>query len=923
MKKTTLLLLCSFIITFSFGQKATLKGIITDTLNKQNLQYAVVSLLHTKDSVLYRFGRSKEKGNFEITNVQAGKYVMLVSYPTYADYYDTLTLQNTAVLDVGKVMLTPKLHLLEDVVVRQKIAAIRMRGDTIIYKADSFKLKDGASVEDLLKKFPGIQVDKTGKITAQGTKVEKVLVDGEEFFSDDPTIATRSLDAKMVNEVQVYDKKSDQSTFTGIDDGQSKRTINLKLKDDAKKGWFGKVEIAGGPEDRWNNSLMANTFKGKRKLSFYGVMSSTGKTGLNWDESSKYGSDAGVTMGMTDDGGMYMNVTGGDFEGGNYWGEGIPKSWSTGVNYSDKFNQDKQSINANYRYSKLNNEGEGSTISQSILPDTLFFNNERRKTFGTKERHGATGSYDWMLDSSFSAKLTINASQGTTRGNSEYYSEALNAFNKPVNKSQRNTTSIGDNQKLNSSLLLRKKFKKLGRSLSVNIDQSYNENNSDGFLYAVNDYFDKTSTLFKSDTTNQKKINSSNGRTLNARAAYTEQLAKNTTMELSYSINQNNNKNKISSYDKTKAGKYDSLNKTYSNDFDFNILTNKAGVAFRYNSKKYNFSLAGDITNADFKQRDVIKDSLATYNFINLFPRANFSYKFNANRRLNINYNGNTRQPTINQIQPVADNTNPLNLQVGNPNLKQEFSHRINLNYNDYKVLKNRGIWMGANFSTTNNAIRTNQFTDSLGRTKTQYININGNYNFGGNFNYNIKLQKLDVDMNFGINYNNSNNITFVNGLKNINQNNAQGINFGFNKDKENKFAVSVRFGFDYNTSTSSIRPDIQTNYWTMNHNIDATVLLPWKLELSSDVEFQLREQTEFFTGNNNVIRWNGYLSKKIIKGDKGQIRFTAYDMLDQNKGFSRYIGSTTITENTFNQLSRYFLLSFIWNFSKGGAIKK
>jgi Outer membrane protein beta-barrel family/CarboxypepD_reg-like domain len=922
MKKTTLLLLCSFAFIFSFGQNAVIKGVVNDTLNKQNLTNAVVSLLHTKDSVLYRFGRSNEKGNFEITNLQAGKYVMLVSYPTYADYYDTLTLQTNTVFDIGKVMLTPKLHLLEDVVVRQKIAAIRMRGDTIIYKADSFKLKEGASVEDLLKKFPGIQVDKTGKITAQGTKVEKVLVDGEEFFSDDPTVATRSLDAKMVNEVQVFDKKSDQSTFTGIDDGQSKRTINLKLKDDAKKGLFGKLELAAGPDDRWNNSLMANLFKGKRKLSFYGITSSTGKTGLNWDERGKYGSDAGMTSVMSDDGGMYITSNGDDFGGGNYWGEGIPKSWSAGINYSDKFKQDKQSINGSYRYSKLNNEGEGSTISQSILPDTLFFNNERRKTFGTKDKHGISGSYDWMFDSSFSAKLTVNASKGTTSGNSSYYSEALNAFNKPVNRSQRNTNSIGDNQQLNTSLLLRKKYKKIGRSLSVTIDQSYSENNSDGFLYAVNDYFDKTSILFRSDTTNQKKVNSSSGRTLSARAAYTEQLAKNTTMELSYSINQNNNENKVLSFDKTKAGSYDSLNKTFSNDFDFNILTNKAGIAFRYNTKKYNFSAAGEISNADFKQRDVIKDSLATYNFVNFFPRANFTYKFNSNRRINIGYNGNTRQPTINQIQPVADNTNPLNIQVGNPNLKQEFSHRINLNYNDYKILKNRGIWMSMNFSTINNAIRTSQFTDSLGRTKTQFVNLNGNYNFGGYFDYSMKLEKLGLDMNIGLEYNNSNNVTFVNGLKNINKNNSQGINLRLSKDEEKKYDISLRMGIDYNASNSSIRPDVKTNYWTMEHNIDATVFLPWKIEVGSDIEFQLREKTELFTGNNNVTRWNAYLSKKVLKGDKGQIRFTAFDMLDQNKGFSRYIGSTTVTENTFNQLSRYFLLSLIWNFNKGGVKK-
>jgi hypothetical protein len=790
-----------------------------------------------------------------------------------------------------------------------------------VYKADSFKVKEGASVEDLLKKFPGIQVDKNGNITAMGTKVEKVMVDGEEFFGDDPTIATKNLSAKMVNEVQVFDKKSDQAAFTGIDDGKTTRTINLKLKDDAKKGWFGKAELGGGLHDIWNNSLMANSFKNKRKLSIYGIASSTGKTGLDWNEQGKFGNGDNTNMTMTDDGGMYFNWGGGDaLDNSNYWGEGIPKSWSGGVNYANKYNVDKQSLNGSYRYVKLINNGSGFTNSQSILPDTLFFNNEKREVYGNKDRHSINGSYDWMVDSFLSVKVTVAGTKGNTQGWSNYYSEALNAANKFVNRSRRSNSSFGNNESLKSSLLIRKRFKKIGRTLSLSLDQQWNENSTDGMLYAVNDYYNKLSVNNFSDTTDQKKVNASNSNVINSRLSYTEQLAKALTLEVSYGISINQFENKVLSYDKGTGGKYDVLNNKFSNDYDFNVLTNKVGSTLRYNPKKLNISVGGDVAFANFTQKDLIKITTTEYNFTNFFPRAGFTYKFNANKRLSLNYNGNTKQPSIQQIQPVADNTNPLFIQVGNANLKQEFNHRLNLNMNNYQVLKNRGYWLGMNYNFTNKAIRNSLLTDTVGKTTSQFVNANGNYSYGGNAGYNMKIEKLDLDFNVNYNYNHSNNVSFVNGLENITKTERHGINFNFGKEKEKKYNFWFWGGPNYNTSTSSIRPEINTSYWTADMNFDLTIYLPWKLTLNQSVETEIRQKTALFSGNNSVVVWNASLSRKILKNDKSEIRFSAFDMLDQNRGYSRNINSTTLTENRFQQLSQYFLLSFIWNFSKGGA---
>ena len=291
MKKTALLLcvLLFAIVSCTVAQKATIKGAVSDTSNKESLSNAVVSVLRAKDSVLLKFTRTDSKGRFSLGHLPAGNVIVLVTYPKYADYVEQVTLADSSSLNLEKVSMILKAKLLEEFVVKQKVSAIKVKGDTTEFTADSFHTQANATVEELLKKLPGIQIDKNGKITAQGESVQKVLVDGEEFFGDDPTLVTQNLRADMIDKVQVYDKKSDQAAFTGIDDGVKNKTINLKLKDNKKNGYFGKAEVGGGTDGYYNEQLMFNYFKKKMKFSAYGIFSNTGKTGLNWNERDKYG----------------------------------------------------------------------------------------------------------------------------------------------------------------------------------------------------------------------------------------------------------------------------------------------------------------------------------------------------------------------------------------------------------------------------------------------------------------------------------------------------------------------------------------------------------------------------------------------------------------------------------------------------------
>src|SRR6185312_11799126 len=279
--RITLIITVIFIFSQSlFSQRAIIKGSVSDTSEHILLPQSSIMILQQKDSFLVSFTRADERGAFLFPHLPPGKIILKISYPGYADYVTEFELKDSAETDLGMIPMTLKSKLLEEVVVHGNMAAIRMKGDTLEFKADSFKLQQGATVEELLKRLPGIQVDKNGKITAQGEAVKKVLVDGEEFFGDDPTLVTKNIRADMVDKVQVYDKKSDQATFTGIDDGKKEKTINIKLREDKKKGMFGKVEAGDGPQGVYQGTLIFNAFKAKQKFSVYGTIGNNGKIGL-------------------------------------------------------------------------------------------------------------------------------------------------------------------------------------------------------------------------------------------------------------------------------------------------------------------------------------------------------------------------------------------------------------------------------------------------------------------------------------------------------------------------------------------------------------------------------------------------------------------------------------------------------------------
>src|ERR1700744_5553032 len=408
LKLTALLLLRLALSSAAMAQSSQISGKISDTAEKKNLPGSSVLLLRGSDSILVGHTRAGGSGDFKFNHIPAGHYLLLVTYPRYEDYVDELDIKDSTPIILPPIALVLKSKLLEAVVVNGSKGAIRLKGDTTEFNADSFRTQQGASVEDLLKKLPGIQVDHNGKITAQGETVKKVLVDGEEFFGDDPTLVTQNLRADMVDKVQLYDKKSDQATFTGIDDGQREKTLNLKLKNGKKNGYLGRITAGAGTDGYYDEELMANYFKNKEKLAAYGIISNTGKTGLNWQERDNYGQSI-LGNADVDESTGFISIQGNnddlDTWSGRFEGQGYPSVKTGGAHFNNKWDDDLQSLNGNYKYMDLAVKGNSTTNTENILPDTFYFNNQQQAFNNRIICHSVDGTYELKFDSTSSIKI--------------------------------------------------------------------------------------------------------------------------------------------------------------------------------------------------------------------------------------------------------------------------------------------------------------------------------------------------------------------------------------------------------------------------------------------------------------------------------------------------------------------------------------
>ncbi|OSZ79822.1 hypothetical protein CAP36_00725 [Chitinophagaceae bacterium IBVUCB2] len=907
-----------FFIISTQAQQSIISGRVTDSSERKNLHLAVVSLLKKSDTTLVAFSRSDATGKFNFLKVDTGNYLLLVTYPRFADFMEQVYVNGNT--DLGDIFMTLKSKMLEEVVIRTG-AAIRLKGDTTEFVADSFKVKEGATVEDLLKRLPGFSVNSKGEIVAQGKRVDKVLVDGEEFFGDDPTMATQNISAKAVDRVQVFETKTEQQNMTGMSTGSEGKTVNIKLKDDAKKGSFGKA-IAGTDFTKYIDSkLLYNRFVGKKKFSVFGTRTNINAGSLNWEDRQKLGIENDFEYDELS--GYYFSFGGGDDF--NDWNlRGLPDAYTAGALYSNKWNADKHNVNVSYRFNSLGTTNVGTTLNQNISRNGLSYSNRYSTKDALNQQHAVNGKYEWKLDSLASLKLvtayTNKTSHTIGRTKGEFLKENLDTVNTSLNIYDNDTKR----DQVDNQFTYKQLFKKKNRQWQTVLRYGITDDDNTGLNKTDIRYFEN-GVYNRSEIVDQQKTFEGRSTTLGIKTSFIEPLSDKWMLVVDYAYNKNHSRSLRNTYEKDFSGDYKTRVTEFSNNFELDAFSHSSNAIFRYTGKKMRLGLGSGISSVKLGLQNLDNNSFNTFKFLNITPQAQINFMPKTQMNIGINYRGTTRQPTLNQLQPLRDNTDPLVEYQGNPDLKVGFNHGISVFFNRYKVLAQ--TWLGFQFSynIVENAITQFNTIDQTTGKRTYYpVNVDGNRNW--NFWSDYSKEGGGRKLNYGVSINGSGGTfnNFVDGdLVNTNYYTAN-LDFRIQTRVEDKYDFSIGPRVGYNSSKSSVETNTDNNYFTYGGRVEATVTLPWKMEIYSNLNAELRQLTDAFPVNNNLVVWNAGLSKKLFKKNTGKISFIANDLLDDNKGVNRSINSTVITDERFQRVSRYFLLKFEWSFNKmpGGEVK-
>ncbi len=896
----------SFIFASLFSQVGSIKGNLFDTTSKSATPYAVVVLTKAKDSSLVQYTRTNDKGFFELNNIPLDTYKLMITHPLFAEVNRyVLVTTKKADFNLENLVMPPKSYQIKEIVVYADKEPIFYRGDTLVYRADSFKVKENATVEDLLKKLPGMKVDAQGKITVQGQTVDQVLVDGDEFFGDDPTMATQNLNAKSVNTLEVYDKKDNSSEST-----ETTKVLNLTLKEDAKKGYFGKVEGGSDFNRFYEGTVLANKFKGKRKMSFYGLGSNTPKSGFDWQDLNAYGLSGDWTEG---DDGNWNNSGDGDLFswGGNR--SGIPRNLKTGINYNDKLG-DKVKVYANYSFKNGLMKSVEEEFTQYFLQGDTGYNTSNRAVLQSlNNSHNANFSVTVDLDSMSKLKVSPNLKWSTSDNNNNSNTDYSSENNEIQRRNRIENKKMAEAFSSTNKISYDRKFKKKNREFNANLNLDYNKSIGNEFLYSndagVTDSIPKI--------IDQKKIGNGNSFSQRLQLEWIEPITLKFKIKASYTFSNIQSKNVKSTFNR-RNNEYSNFDSLFSNNFDNLKYFNEPGIDFIYETKKYTLAVGTKYRNSLISSENKVNGKAFTQNLNNLFPTLRANYNFSKSTRLSFNYRGSTKQPDINQLQPLPDNSNPNNIKTGNPDLKPSFSQSFRLNFNSYKGLSGTGFNGNVSFTTTNNQFINNTVFDVDGRTKTTPVNVNGAYNLNSYMGAYFKIQKLNLDYSFNLNTSYNNQISLINSKKNFTKTLTIGpsVSVGYDDDK---FNVNVNAEFDYNQPQSSINQSSNTPYTSQNYNVDAGLKLPKKFEIGSDFQYNINgRRTNGY--NVNFIIWNATIEKKLLKSENLILGIRAYDILNQNVSVNRTVNDNRITDTKNNIVKRYILGVVTFKFNNTGG---
>jgi hypothetical protein len=901
----------------AFSQSGSVKGVIFDTSLQQSVPGATITVLKKKDSSLVSFTMADNNGRFQLTNIPNGDYRLLITHVNYHNANRIFSIDNEhKEADLGNIAMADKSKVLDEIII--EAPPVTLVGDTVQYNAGSFKTQPNASVEDLLKKLPGVKVEKDGTVKAQGEKVQKVLVDGKEFFGNDPKIATKNLPADAIDKVQVYDRLSDQAQLTGFDDGNGEKTINLKLKKDKKKGMFGKVNAGAGTDDRYEGRFNVNSFKGARQMSVIGMANNTNAEGFSFMDILNF---TGALNQMKDNNGnisfsMNQDDPLAGLLGGN--NSGINTTWGGGINYNNIIGT-KTDFQSNYFYSRYNPLRRTNVERQYFLPANLYTENSYSNNLSNS--HRINFNADYQIDSFHSIKISPNFNyQKASNASSSDYTTVSDQGGK-INEGNSANMTNNEGTMLSTNILFRKRFHQKGRTFSLNLLTNFNNSTGDGSMQSVTNFYNTAGSLFRIDSINQKNNNSANLNGFNVRAVYTEPIFKKSLLEFSVGRNYAKNTSSRTTYDYNQYnGKFDLINNLLTNDFENTYGYTTAGLHLRKQTKKYNYAVGANWQRAELEGnvKSGGKDSVIRKSFSNILPNGRFQYNFSRYKNISVNYSAGTNQPTVVQLQPLPDNTNPLYVRLGNPDLKQELNHNIRLNGSFINPFKNRNLFVYFNYTLTQNKIVNYDKINLLGIDSVIPVNVNGVHNMDGRVSYGFPVHFLKGSLGISSTLNQYHGRQFINSESNTINTTTVSPEVRLDMNPWEQLTLSLSAQYNYSKTKYSVYSARNAKYFIQEYDVDLGWRLPKGFFLATDFDYRINNQ--YSTGfNTKVPLWNASISKQMLHFNRGELKFSARDILNRNIGINRNASQNYIEDTRTSSLRRFFLLTCTYNITKTG----
>lgn len=895
------LLSCIFTLNAQTKQPSVL-GKVIDATTKTVVEQASVRIVSLPDSAFVTGVSTNKTGNFSIATLKKGRYAMKISFIGYNTLTKGFQVAGGASVNMGTLSLSANSVMLKDAVVVAEAPPVVAVADTLVYNASAYRVPQGAMLEELVKKLPGVVVSEDGKITLNGKEIKKIMVDGKEFFTKDPKVSMKNLPVNMIEKVKAYDKKSDLARITGVDDGDDEAILDLSVKKNMKKGFIGNIYGGYGNKDLYDAGLMLSRFKDDSQFSIIG-----GANNVN-------------NQGFSELGG------GGAAMGGNA-GSGINTSQSLGADFGKS--TPKLDYGGDIKFGHSDRDARMKSYSETFFKGSSSFASNDNESRRTRNDFNADLRFEWKPDTLtniiFRPGITYSRTNNMSSGNSATF----NTNKDPINKAQSHSSNVANSLSTEGNLQINRKLNSKGRNITLRADYGYNNNESDAYAFSKTYFYKNDSTSLR----DQYIDNTSNGYNFRLQAVYMEPIFTNRFLQLKYSYQYKYSTSDKYTHDADGNGGFKPLYvDSLSNSIENKYTTQQIDLSMRTIRPKYMYSIGVSLEPQNSVSKTIVgpnKGKDLSQNVLNYSPTFDLRYRFSKQEMLRVMYRGRSNAPNVNNLQYVIDQTDPLNIRYGNPDLKPSYDNRFMVFYNNYIQETQRSVMLHLTLNNTINSVVSRMtYNQETGGRVTNLVNVNGNWSTNGFLTFNTPLftKKLTISSMSNASYSDAVSFATLSKTaavsaepqKSVTHNLmlAQRLNANYRNDL---FDFGVNGGVNYALARNSMQT--QSNRETFDYTFGAmsNVNLPWDIAISTDATYAIKNG---YSGglNNHQLIWNGQISKTFLANKQATIRFNMYDILKQQSNLSRTITESMIQDVEYNTLGSYFMVHFTYRFNSLGG---